>query len=83
MLDQLISPPTVSCTHTCSKFSRLLSSVFLFQTVLYMRVPLKSWVTHAEVSERERKSRAKQNKDHKKYMLGGHQGEYEPNRCGC
>lgn len=56
MLDQLISPPTVSRTYTCSKFSKVLSSVFLLQTVLYMRVPLKSWVTHAEVSKRERKT---------------------------
>lgn len=35
-----------------------------------MRVPLKSWVTHAEVSKKERKSRAKQNKDHKNTCWG-------------
>lgn len=30
-----------------------------------MKVPLKPWVANAEVSKRERKSRTKQNKDHK------------------
>ena len=33
--------------------------------------------------KKRKENRAKHNKDDKKYMLGGQQGEYELNRCGC
>lgn len=54
-------------------------NLFPFQIVLYMKVPLKSWVANAEVLKKERKSREKQNKEHKNDMLGVQQREHEPN----
>lgn len=75
-------PPTGSCSHTCPWVSKLLCTMFPFQTLLYKKVPLKAWVANAALLRRERKSRAIQNKDHAWGGVGrGQHIEQEPNRC--